>query len=448
MPRLEQKQTLRQTLSPRQILQARLLHMNSLSLESYILNEMESNPVLESIDQESEEPEVVETEEDNSLDMRPIEDDFEYTQPKGERKDVLDLPLPERLDFMETLIKQLDDFPLGNLERSVCEEIIWNIDDRGYLGVELIMISDRFDLSEEDIMPLLTLVQNLDPKGIGSRTLQECLLAQLGENQQSIPYLIVSECYDDFIHKRFEKIEKSLNCTREELKNGLNKIGKLNPHPGEGKLAGKDGVVDPDIIVFRRDGKWVIRTNDRGIPDLVISEMYKDLSAGKLLKGKDRTFLEERIDKGEMLIQAIHQRRHTLTAVMESIINRQPKFFNGEIDVLEPMKLMDIADELQIDISTVSRSTRGKYVDSPFGIFELKSFFSGNVELGDGQIVSNRKAKQTLKDLIEKEDKKKPFTDEQLLTLMTKKGFPLARRTVAKYRKQLNIPVARLRRII
>ena len=166
------------------------------------------------------------------------------------------------------------------------------------------------------------------------------------------------------------------------------------------------------------------------------------------MKGKDKKFLNERIDKANMLIQAVDQRRHTLISVMECIIEKQPAFFEGEIDVLEPMKLQDIADKTNVDISTVSRSTRRKYVDSPFGIFELKSFFSSTVELGDGKIISNHKAKQSLKGLINEEDKKSPLTDEEILSLMKERGYPLARRTIAKYREQLNIPVARLRRII
>tara|TARA_Y100000588_G_scaffold393231_2_gene508343 strand:+ start:174944 stop:176287 length:1344 start_codon:yes stop_codon:yes gene_type:complete len=447
MARLEQKQTLRQTLSPRQILQARLLQLNSLSLESYILNELESNPVLESVEHESEMEEELD-DEDNSLDMNPLDYEHEIIQPKNEEKSLLDLPIPDKPDFMEILIKQLDDYSLSDLERTLCEEIIWNVDERGYLAVELSMIADRFDLSEEDLYHLLDLIKNLDPKGIGSRNLKECLLAQLDCSSNSVPYLVIKECYEDFIHKRFENIQKTLRCNREDLKKSLKQIGKLNPHPGEGKITGKERVVIPDIIIHRRDEKWIIRTNDRGIPELVISEMYKDLSAAKTIAEKDKNFLKKNIDKADMLIQAVQQRRHTLTAVMESIILRQPKFFDGEIDILEPMKLQDIADEISVDISTVSRSTRGKYVDTPFGVFELKSFFTGTVELKDGQIVSNMEAKQALKNLIEQEDKKNPLTDERILSLMKEKGYPIARRTIAKYRKQLNIPVARLRRII
>ena len=446
MARLEQKQSLRQTLSPKQILQARLLQLNSLSFEAYILNELELNPVLESVDHETEQ-ETLE-EEDNSLDMDPLDNDYEIIHPKGEQKNLLDFPLPDEPDFIETLVKQLDDYSLSSLERSLCEEMIWNIDDRGYLDIELTMIADRFDLNEEDLFPILNIVQNLEPKGIGSRNLKECLLVQLNEDIHSLPYLIVSESFDDFIHKRFEKIEKYFKCTRYELKAALKQIGKLNPHPGEGKITGRETLVIPDLIIYRREGKWVIRTNDKGIPELVINEMYKDLSAGKSLVEKDKKYLKERVESAGMLIEAVKQRRHTLTAVMESIIRRQPAFFNGDIEILEPMKLKDIADEINVDISTVSRSTRGKYADTPFGIFELKSFFTTTVEIGDGMVVSNREAKQSLKELIENEDKKYPITDEEILVLMKDKGFPLARRTIAKYRKQLNIPVARLRRII
>ena len=216
MGRLEQKQSLRQILLPKQILQARLLQLNSLSFEAYILNELESNPVLESVDQETETEQETIEEEDNSLDMDPIDYDYEIIQPKGEQKNLLDLPLPDIPDFVEILVKQLDDYSLSSLERSLCEEIIWNIDERGYLDIELTMIADRFDLNEEDLFPILNIVQNLEPKGIGSRNLKECLLVQLNEDIHSLPYLIVLECYDDFIYKRFEKIEKYFKCTRDE----------------------------------------------------------------------------------------------------------------------------------------------------------------------------------------------------------------------------------------
>ena len=177
--------------------------------------------------------------EDNSLDMNPLDYEYEFIQPKGEDKSLLDFPIPDKPDFMETLIKQLDDYSLSNLERTLCEEIIWNVDERGYMAIELSMIADRFDLSEDDLDHLLNLVQNLEPKGIGSRSLQECLLVQLNCSSDSLAYLVIEECYDDFINKRFENIQKTLKCSREDLKNALDQIGKLNPHPGEGKITGK-----------------------------------------------------------------------------------------------------------------------------------------------------------------------------------------------------------------
>ena len=444
MAQLEQKQALRQTLSPRQIMQAKLLKLNSLSLETYILNEIESNPVLETLEAEPEIQDQDYNKEDNSLDISPIDDDYENSWPKGAQRDILDIPVPDNLDFLEILVKQLDDYSLTDLERLLCEEILWNVDDRGYLDVELSMIADKFDIGVDKILPMLKLVQNLEPKGIGSRNLKECLLVQLSNDTKSLPYLIINNCYDDFINKRYEKIKKFLDCTIEELKPAIGYIGKLNPYPGDGKLTGKEKIVIPDLIIYKRDEEWIIRTNDRGIPDLVVNDIYKDVS----VKGKDKKFLNDRIEKANILIDAVNQRRNTLITVMRCIIKKQPSFFEGDIETLRPMKLKDIADEICVDISTVSRSTRGKYVDSPYGIFELKFFFSSTVELSDGEIISNRKAKKHLQELINQEDKGSPLTDEQILYLMKKRGFALARRTIAKYRKQLNIPVSILRRLI
>ncbi|RMF09608.1 MAG: RNA polymerase sigma-54 factor [Candidatus Neomarinimicrobiota bacterium] len=447
MARLEQKLVQKQTLTPQQILQASLLQLNSINLEARILEELETNPVLEPLDPdpapETEEP----REEDNPLD---IPDDFEEYEPPNlypQPKEQQDLPLPEQKDCIDSLLDQLNLFDLTEEERHLAEEILWNLDDRGYLAVDLELIADRYDLTVDDLVPILDVIHQLDPPGIGARDLRECLLIQLMEEQDTLAWQIVHDCYDDLVHKRYEAIQKKTNCTRDELAVALDRIAHLNPKPGEGLAQTRSDVIIPDLIVREQDGHWIIQNNDSGIPELRVNPDYIAMMEEQgETTGATKKYIKERIDSANWFIQAIRQRRQTMRNVMRVIIERQPEFFQGQIHRLRPMKLQDIADELGMDISTISRSTRGKYVDTPYGVFELKSFFTEGMTFSDGRTVSNHQIKQALKQLIEQEDKHHPWNDEQLVQELKKVGYPVARRTVAKYREQLGFPVARLRR--
>ena len=252
--------------------------------------------------------------------------------------------------------------------------------------------------------------------------------------------------FDDFANHRYEKIKKELNVDDSTLSKFIDEIAKLDPYPGKGKIGKESETVIPDLLIVQQDGKWKIIINDSNIPELSISNEYLSMLGKGDISSDTKKYLKEKFDSASWFIQAIQQRHDTLSKVMQSIIERQSNFFEGEIENLIPMKLQDIADDIKMDISTISRSTRGKYVDTPYGIFELKSFFSDGYIINSGEEVSTNTIKDLLKQLIDAEDKKTPLTDTNLTKELNRKGYPVARRTVAKYREQLHFPVARLRR--
>ncbi len=444
---LKQIQSQKQKLAPRQVLQARLLQLNTLNLEQAIIEELEQNPLLEQV-----EPDDVQAKEEK--DETPIDDidvsmedmySDESTYYLSEQKN--EMPLPERHTLLEDLIDQLKDLNLNELEREIAEEIIWNTNEKGYLDTDLVLIADRFELLEEELEPTLYKVQRLDPKGIASRNLEECLMIQLEDEPTSLSHRIINNHFDDFMHKRYDKIQDKLDCTNDELHDAVEHIAHLNPHPGEGYLD-KFQTVLPDVIIREDGDDWVITTNDGGVPELRISQAYELQMNDNSLKREAKRFIKDKMDLANWFIEAIQQRRLTMVNVMRAIIHFQPEWFSGNIDYLRPLKLQDVADTIKMDISTISRSTRGKYVDTPYGIFELKHFFTDSIELKDGRILGTFVIKRALERIINNEHKKSPLNDDALVNELAQDGYTLARRTVAKYRDQMGYPVARLRKEI
>ena len=445
--KLKQIQSLKQKLAPRQVLQARLLQLNTVNLEQAIIEELEQNPLLEQVETEEVQP-------DQNSDETPIDEidvsmedmySDESTYYLSEQKS--EMPLPDRHTLLEDLIDQLKDLNLNENEKEVAEEIIWNTNEKGYLDTDLILIADRFELLENEVEPILHMVQRLDPLGIGSRSLEECLMIQLENEKGSLSHKIVNEYFDDFMHKRYEKIQEKLSCTKDELHEAVDHISHLNPHPGEGYLDRFQTVL-PDVIVREDGDDWVITTNDGGLPELRISQAYESQMNDDKLKNDVKRFIKDKMDLANWFIEAIHQRRVTMVNVMRLIIKFQPEWFSGNMNYLRPLKLQDIADVIKMDISTISRSTRGKYVDTPYGIFELKHFFTDSIELKDGRILGTFVIKKALEKIIHNEDKQSPFSDDILVNKLDQEGYTLARRTVAKYRDQMGYPVARLRKEI
>ncbi|MFL2983610.1 MAG: RNA polymerase factor sigma-54 [Candidatus Neomarinimicrobiota bacterium] len=444
---LKQIQSLKQKLAPKQVMRARLLQLNTVSLEQAIIDELEQNPLLEQVDPED-------TQNDNENDEDVIKDidvaiediysdesTYYYSEQKNE------MPLPSSNTLLEDLIDQIKDLNFNEEETEIAEEIIWNTNEKGFLDTDLALIADRFELLEIEIEQILYKIQRLEPMGIGSRSLKECLMIQLEKDQSSLPYDIIKKYFDDFMYKRYDKIKDGLDCTKDELQKAIEKITQLNPNPGEGYLD-KFQVVLPDVIIRYDGNDWIITTNDGGIPELRISQVYELQMKEKSIKSDAKKFIREKIDIANMFIDAIHQRRLTMVKVMRSIILFQPEWFSGNMDYLRPLKLQDIADEINMDISTISRSTRGKYVDTPYGIFELKYFFTDSIELKDGKVLGTFVIKRALEGIIKDEDKHSPLSDDAIVNKLLLEGFTLARRTVAKYRDQMGYPVARLRKEI
>jgi RNA polymerase sigma-54 factor len=446
MPTLKQIQSQKQKLAPRQVLQARLLQLNTVNLEQTILKELEQNPILEQTETEDFEEKSMAEEILDEIDA-PIEDVYTDESPYYIDQEKKDFPVPDRSTFIEKVINKLKDSGLTDFEQDIAEEILWNISERGYLETDLVLIADSFELEEEDVEPILSVVQRMEPKGLASRDLKECLTIQLEYDTKSLPYLIITKYFDDFMHKRYDKIKSKLQCADEDLHLAVEKISSLNPRPGEG-YADNFQIVIPDLVIREDGDDWLITTNDGGIPELRISRLYKQGIKDGEYSGKAKTFVREKMESANWFIEAVKQRRLTMVSVMRAIIKYQPEWFSGDMNILRPLKLQNIAEEIGMDISTVSRSTRGKFVDTPYGVYELKYYFTDALDLGDGRVLGTFVIKRELQKIINSENKKIPLSDDALVGKLNYKGYKLARRTVAKYRDQLNIPVARLRKEI
>jgi len=444
---LKQLQTQKQKLAPKQVLQAKLLQLNTINLEQAILQELEQNPLLEQAEHdESQLSEEIEEAPIDDIDV-PLEDMYSDESLYYLSEEKKEMPLPDRQTLIEKLIDQLSFTEMNDFECEIAEEILWNTNERGYLDTDLVLIADRYDLLEEEVEPILKNIQRLDPKSIGSRNLKECLSIQLEDEKDSLAYRIVNNYFDDFMHKRYEKILEKLDCDQNSLHNAIAQITNLNPRPGEG-YRDKFQVIIPDVIVQEEDDDWLITTNDSGVPELRISKIYEEQLDNGKLKGDAKKFIKEKIDSANWFIEAVHERRITLVNVTQAIIAFQPEWFSGDMDYLRPLKLQDIADKINMDISTISRSTRGKFADTPYGIFELKHYFTDYIELKNGKLLGTFVIKKALEKIIEKENKQDPLSDESLVSKLETLGYNLARRTIAKYRDQMGYPVARLRKEI
>jgi RNA polymerase sigma-54 factor len=470
MIQMSQRLALQQKQSPQQVLLSTLLQLPVLRLEQRIKQELEMNPLLEvdmemseemeqseNEEQEQEEPELDEEEKElgeEEIDWDSIindEDNYEVKQPREYPEEEVNRPDPAPVTLMDHLLEQLHLALLTVEEAEIGEYILWCIDDDGYLGTDIEAIAENLDKNPETVEKVLKVIQKFDPPGIGARNLQECLLIQLYEKEpkDEMAIRMVVECFEDFTNKRYEKIAKKLEISLEEVKRIMDVVSRLNPKPGERYISDAENYIIPDVIVTRVDNDFVVTLNDWNIPRLRISESYRKLlkEKGKVSK-ETRNYIRQRLESARWLINSIYQRRSTIQRVVESILKHQRGFFEKGKEHLKPMVLKDIAEDVSLDISTVSRVTSGKYVQTEFGVFELKYFFSERLETIDGEEVSNKLIKGKIKEIIEKENHKKPFNDQVISEMLREYGFLVARRTVAKYREQMMIPVARLRRKI
>ena len=472
------QQKLQQKLSPLQIQVIKLLEIPAVQLEQRIKKEIEDNPVLEFENNQNEDNESDTLEEDKSeisideyiqdenipaykLQSRNFSKDDKYE----------DIPFSTGSTFHEHLKTQLGLRRLDERQLQIAEYIIGNIDEDGYLRRETDEIIDdlafslNLEVDEVEVLNVLEIIQDFDPPGVGARDLQECLLLQIKHKDLTDPtvefaYKIINNLFDEFTKKHYDKILKKLNITNEELKDILQEILKLNPKPGSSysnPLTKTVQHIIPDFTLDIENDEFKLSLNNRNIPELRISntysEMLEEYSSNKKNQSKDSKdaiiFVKQKLDSAKWFIDAIRQRQNTLMTVMSAILEYQKEYFkDGDEMKLRPMILKDIAEKTNLDISTISRVSNSKYIQTHFGIFPLKYFFSEGIQTDRGEEVSTREIKMILEKLIETEDKHKPLTDDKLAVILKEKSYNIARRTVAKYREQLNIPVARLRKEI
>ncbi len=500
MLRQSLSQKMLQKLSPQQIQLMKLLQVPTANLEERIKEEMEINPALEEADQDDAGlPEVDASDADFGADGEAPQDAFEmeeywssYVEDdpssyklQGDRyaaEEDKTIPVAVSGSFHDYLEEQLGMLNLTDeRQHTIALQIIGSIDDDGYLRRDLYSIMDDLLFSrnivteESEILSILKAIQRFDPPGVGARTLQECLLIQLqGRQEQSrhasigeqfvidLAIRIVRDGFDEFTKKHYEKLIRQLEVSEDELKEAIDEILKLNPKPASGYTSNSSNAINyvvPDFIMINRDNELELSLNVRNAPELRVSDYYRDMLKDYARKARNNRadrqdreaalFIKQKIDSAKWFIDAIRQRQETMYKTMYAIMQYQYDYFlSGDQTRLRPMILKDIADITGLDISTVSRVVNSKYVQTEFGVKRLKEFFSESMQTQEGEEVSTLEVKKVLSDLIAAEDKRKPLSDEKLTQLLSDKGYDIARRTVAKYREQLNLPVARLRKAL
>lgn len=488
--RLTQTQKMLQKLSPQQILLMKLLQIPTMELSSRIKEEIEENPALEEIENENFNDDVNDNDDnleddqdyDNSDDYDPLSDFDDYMQDDDDDDAAYKLktnnhsrddehyeaPISDEESFQDILIQQLGYRKLDEKKYKIGTYIIGNLDDSGYLSrpitgiMDDLLFTQNIDVNEEEVMEVLHIIQEFDPAGVGATNLQECLLIQLirlqEDNEEDIDYtlpiIIIRQYFNEFTKKHYDKIIKKSGISERQFRAALKEILKLNPKPG-GSVGGaqRSNYVIPDFAIYNNCGKLELTLNSRNTPELHVNkdyiDMLSDFSKQKNSKSNKEAinFVKNKIDSAKWFIEAIKQRHNTLYVTMEAIMEYQKEYFlTGDETKLKPMILKDISEKVGLDISTISRVANSKYVQTAFGTFPLKSFFSESLTNDEGEEVSTREIKKILMDCIEQEDKSKPLTDDVLTQILKEKGYNIARRTIAKYREQLDIPVARLRK--
>jgi len=476
---------LSQKLSPQQIQLMKLIQLPTQAFEQRIKQELEENPALESGKDKSDDYEdsfdnSTDTEYDNetisaddiNVDEYLSDDEVpsyktqanNYSSDDEEKS----IPYAAGTSFTQHLLTQLNTFRLDEEEAQIAEFLVGSVDDSGYIRRTLEDIMDDLAFTQnvytsiEKIEEVLHQVQQLDPPGVAARDLKECLQIQLTRKTQTpdieLANDIVTNAFDQFTKKHYQKLIQKFDISEIQLRDAIHEIERLNPKPG-GSYAGSNRIIEhvvPDFTIKIVDGQLELTLNGRNAPELHVSREYNEMLKGyKAAKEKSKSqkdavlFIKQKLDAAKWFIEAIKQRQQTLFVTMSAIMHYQEEYFiTGDERKLKPMILKDIADEIDMDVSTVSRVANSKYVDTPYGTKLIKDFFSESMKNDQGEDVSTREIKKILETVIEEEDKKKPLTDEKLASILKEKGYPIARRTVAKYREQLDIPVARLRKKI
>ncbi len=458
--KLIQEIRLEQKLSPQLIQSLKLLQLSTLELEQYMKQEIDTNPLLE-------ERQTVEVSPEQALHETRTEtgvqfDEQEWRRVIAETSDVggrgfradtsrefVDLPQPAEVGLQEHLLNQLNFTDISDDNTDIAEEIVGSINEDGYLTSTIEEIAETTENSLEDVERILAVIQSFDPSGVGARDLEECLSIQLREKEleNTILMALVEEHLDDLQHHRYTVIAKALDIYESEVQAAVKELSRLNPKPAAGRFGAAARTIIPDMIVDKIDDRFTVLYNDSSTPRLRISNLYKDILA-KDSEASDETrqYIVEKLNGARWLLRAIQQRRSTMLKVMEYIVKVQYEFLEHGVLRLKPMILQEVADAIGMHVSTISRVTNGKYVQTPQGMFELKFFFGGRIENRGGMDASNKAIKKQIERLIKEEDSSKPLSDQKIVDILHKEGYEIARRTVAKYRDQMSIQPARFRK--
>lgn len=465
---LVQKQT--QRLSPLQIQTIKLLELPTLELEQKIKKELEENPVLDEVVEETdpeEEKKNVSLSEYSGEDPTPSYKLYVNNQSKDPKPQYNTFSVRE--SFHQSLQMQLGFCNLDRRSREIASFMIGMLDDDGYLRRDLESLSDDIafrlgvEVTAQELESLLKVIQGFDPVGVGARDLRECLLLQIATKSptkdQQLAQTVLQDYFTEFSKKHYSKITAKLNITEQELKGAIDEITRLNPRPGgqiDDSYSEQYQQIVPDFLLEIKDGELVMTMPKSSLPKIKVNKYYEEYfkerergsSASSSKQDKDtRAFVRQKLDSAKWFVEAIKQRQNTLQNTMNAIIEFQKEYFiDGDESKLRPMVLKNIAEKTGLDISTISRVVNCKYIQTHFGIYPLKYFFSEGMVSNDGEEVSTREIKMILEKSIEQENKQKPLTDEELVSVLDQKGYKVARRTIAKYREQLNIPIARLRK--
>ena len=447
MSKISQRLEQAQKLNPKQIIEANLMQLNLGLLEKRILEEVESNPTLD----------IVENELDHDDEEEADDSDFNWEDLISNPEDYHISSVPRKETFekdysqptlTEDFMVQLNDLNIEEGELIAAEYILGNLDERGYLTIEPILISDKTGLSEQSILELINRIKRLDPPGISSRNLQECLLAQLETSYPSelVAIEIIKNFFNEFKNHNYSKIIDKSGCSKDDFTQSLNLILILNPSPASNYSTIDAERIIPDLTLDKIKGKWHISSNSSFLPQLKINKSYKEMLRDKKVSSDAKKFLKRKIENANWFVGAILSRQNTIEKIMGSIIKHQRLYFDSDKRELKPLILKTIAEDIDMDISTISRATSDKFVQLPWGCLELKSFFSEGIMTKNGDIISNTVIKKHIKNFINEENKKNPLTDEALAKMLVDKNYIIARRTVTKYRETMKISPARLRK--
>ncbi len=462
---LNTKTELGTRLEPAVILRSALLELPVINLEERIREELEENPFIEATDGLEIAEEGSETQKQNDEEKKESEFielvktfsdyDEEYTEEFIDESDEREFQQAEKRTLRDSLYDQAQENFFSETESEVASYIIDNLDEDGYFRVDMELVKNEFpDVEERTILRVLRTIQRFEPTGVAARDTRECLIVQLKSRELYLEdtFIVLRDHYDDLVNKRYSVIMKKTGISQEQMQEIIEEVRSLNPKPGSSKTAELWESADeytgitPDFIVQEIDGRFEVILNNASVPNLSINKKFEEIYLSNNPDAVAKDYVRKKIESAKWFINAVHQRRATLKKVMESIVKLQHDFFLYGPEKIKPMILKDVADDIQMDIATVSRSVKDKYVDTDFGVYELKYFFSERSATADGEDVSTRIVRERIRDIITLEDKRKPLSDQIISDLLTEEGYTAARRTVQKYREQMDIPPARLRK--